>query len=168
MGRASVKENKNIYQTLREALGLSREKAGELSEWISPERIEKIENEKRPPRPDEVLRMSQIYNAPILCNHYCSKECPIGLHYVPEIEKKDLAQIVLEMIASLNSVSNKKERFIEISANGLIEDDEIEEFADIQKELERISITVETLQLWFEKMLSDGAIDMEKYKAHRE
>ena len=30
MARASVKENKNIYQLKREELGLSREKAGEL------------------------------------------------------------------------------------------------------------------------------------------
>ena len=30
MGRASIKENKNVYQLKREELGLSREKASEL------------------------------------------------------------------------------------------------------------------------------------------
>ena len=44
MGRASTKENKNIYQTTREALRLTRETASELLETIAPERIEKIEN----------------------------------------------------------------------------------------------------------------------------
>jgi hypothetical protein len=34
----------------------------------------------------------------------------------------------------------------------------------IQKELERISVTVETLQLWVEKMIADGKINMDKYK----
>lgn len=32
MGRASIKENKNVYQLKREELGLSREKASELLE----------------------------------------------------------------------------------------------------------------------------------------
>ena len=33
-----------------------------------------------------------------------------------------------------------------------------------QEELERISITVETLQLWSEKMLANNIIDAEEYK----
>lgn len=37
----------------------------------------------------------------------------------------------------------------------------------IQEELEKISITVEALQLWTEQMVANGAIDMEKYEAHR-
>lgn len=40
MGRASIKENKNVYQLKREELGLSREKASELLECVPPERIE--------------------------------------------------------------------------------------------------------------------------------
>lgn len=44
MGRISTKENKTVYQISREALGYSREKASEVLGWISPERIEKIEN----------------------------------------------------------------------------------------------------------------------------
>ena len=55
MGRLSTKENKNRYQLIREELGLSREKASELLESISPERLEKIENERSDPHPDEVL-----------------------------------------------------------------------------------------------------------------
>ena len=85
MGRASIKENKNKYQLAREELGLSREKAGELLEVIPPERIEKIENERSLPHPDEVLVMSQKYKKPSLCNYFCSNECPIGKEYVPEI-----------------------------------------------------------------------------------
>ena len=53
MGRISTKENKNQFQLCREEMGLSREKASELLGWISPERIEKIENEKSLPHPDE-------------------------------------------------------------------------------------------------------------------
>lgn len=59
MARVSTKENKNIYQLTRESLKLTRESASELLETISPERIEKIENERSLPYPDEVLAMAE-------------------------------------------------------------------------------------------------------------
>ena len=58
MARVSTKENKNIYQTTREGLKLTREAASDLLETIAPERIEKIENERTMPHPDEVLVMA--------------------------------------------------------------------------------------------------------------
>lgn len=164
MPRISKKENKNIYQTTRERLELSREGASELLGWISPERIERIENEKSLPSPDEVLRMAEKYKLPRLCNYYCSNQCPIGREYVPEVKTKELSQIVLEMLASLNSMSKQKDRLIEITADGAILGDEIEDFINIQEELERISVTVETLQLWSERMLANGTIDAQMYR----
>ena len=163
MGRASVKENKNIYQKCREGLGLTREKAGDLLEVIPPERIEKIENERSSAHPDEVVIMAEKYKAPHLCNYYCANECPIGQKYVPEIKTKELSQIVLEMLASLNSMSRKQERLIEITADGQIGGDEVKDFIQIQEELEKISVAVETLQIWTEKMMADGNIDRELY-----
>ena len=167
MGRASVKQNKNKYQLAREELGLSREKASELLETVTPERIEKIESEKSRPYPDEVLTMAQKYRRPGLCNYYCSNQCPIGQEYVPEVEIKELSAIVLEMLASLNAVDKRKDRLIEITADGKVSGDEIDDFITIQQELERISVTVETLQLWSEKMLLSGAIDRDAYEARR-
>ena len=167
MARVSTKENKNIYHTTRESLKLTRETASELLESISPERIEKIENERSLPYPDEVLTMAEKYKQPSLCNYYCANQCPIGQQYVPEIKVKDLSQIVLEMLASLNSMHKQKDRLIEITADGKITGDELEDFIYIQEELERISITVETLQLWSEKMLATGVIDEAQYNAHK-
>lgn len=167
MGRASTKANKNIYQKTRESLQLTREEASEVLEGITPERIEKIENERSLPHPDEVLLMSNKYKQPSLCNYYCSNECPIGQQYVPEVEMKDLSQIVLEMLASLNSASRQKDRLIEITVDGKISGDELDDFIRIQEELEQISVTVETLQLWAEKMMANGVIDMEQYNARR-
>lgn len=167
MGRVSAKENKNIYHTTREELGLSREAASELLCGITPERIEKIENEKSLPHPDEVLVMADKYKLPNLCNYYCANQCPIGQQYVPEIKIKDLSQIVLEMLASLNSMHKQKDRLIEITADGEISSEEIEDFIYIQDELERISITVETLQLWSEQMVAKGLIDPDAYRAYK-
>lgn len=168
MGRSSTRENKTRYQLAREELSLSREKASELLETIAPERIEKIESERSLPRPDEVLIMAEKYKTPSLCNYFCARQCPIGQQYVPEIRSSELSDIVLKMLASLNAMDRKKERLIEIAADGTISKDEIDDFVRIQKELERISVTVETLQLWVEKMLANGRIDTEAYNKESE
>ena len=164
MARVSTKENKNIYHKTRESLQLTREAASVLLESITPERIEKIENERSLPHPDEVLILAAKYKRPSLCNYYCSNQCPIGRTYVPEVKVKELSSIVLEMLASLNSANRKQERLIEITADGKIDDEEIDDFIHIQEELERISVAVETLQLWVERMLATGAIAPEAYK----
>ena len=167
MGRISTKTNKNEYQITREELHLTREAASELLESIAPERIEKIENERVMPHPEEVLIMADKYKQPGLCNYYCSNQCPIGQQYVPQIKVKDLSQIVLEMLASLNSMNKQKERLIEITVDGRISKDELADFIYIQEELERISIAVETLQLWSEQMIANGNIDLQKYNEYK-
>ncbi len=164
MPRTSTKENKSIYQIIREEKGLSREKASELLEYITPERLERIENSKFDAKPDEIMTMAEKYQAPQLCNHYCAHECAIGKHYVPEVQMKDLSQIVLEMLASLNSIQKSQARLIEITADGKIEAEEIDDFVTIQDELERISLSVETMQLWVEKKLASGNIDIDAYQ----
>ena len=123
-----------------------------------------LQSEKSLPHPDEVLAMAGAYKNPKLYNYYCANQCPIGQEYVPEVKIKDLSQITLEMLASLNAMHRRQERLIEITADGQISGDEIEDFVRIQEDLERISITVETLQLWAEQMLATGAIDMEAYQ----
>lgn len=167
MGRRSTKENKNIYQVCREAVNLTRDAASERLGFISADRIEKIESEKSLPHPDEILAMAQCYKKPDLYNYYCSHECPIGQQYVPEVKVKDLSQIVLEMLASLNALNKEKERLIEITVDGEITEDEYKDFVNIQEQLAKISLSVDTLQLWVEKTIADGKInrnDLDKLK----
>ena len=168
MGRASTKPNKNQFQLAREAMGLTRERASALLEVITPDRLVKIEGDKTNPYPEEILAMAKVYQMPDLCNYYCSHVCPIGQVYVPEVKLKDLSNIVLEMIASLNRMTVKKDRLIEIAADDGICGDELDEFIEIQNELEKVSVTITALQLWAEKMLSSGAIDTEMYRKRKE
>ena len=150
MGRKSVKANKNAYQLSREAAGLTREKAGELMDFVSDDRIEKIESERSLPHPEEVLAMSECYRDARLCNYYCSHECPIGMVTVPEIELKSLSQITLETINALNSLQKRKDRLIEIAVDGRINPDEKADFEEIQQELDNISRAVQTLRMWID------------------
>lgn len=162
MGRKSTRENKNIYQTSREAATLTREGAAELLEFISADRIEKIESEKSLPHPDEILAMADCYKNPSLCNYYCSHECPIGQEYVPEVKSKELSQITLEMLASLNSLEKEKNRLIEITVDGTISEDEMQDFKRIQDQLSQISMAIDSLQLWVQKAIVDGRIEREE------
>ena len=86
---------------------------------------------------------------------------------MPEVKIQDLSQIVLKMVDSLNTVQDNQRRLISITADGIVDDSEIDDFVSIQEELEKISITVEALQLWTEQMVANGAIDMDKYEERR-
>ena len=159
MGRKSIKENKNIYQISRENMGFSRAAASEKLEYISADRIEKIESEKTLPHPDEVLAMADCYKNPSLCNYYCSHECPIGREYVPEIKAKELSQITLEMLAALNTLTQKKDRLIEIAVDGENSTDEIPDFISLQNELDKMSLVIDSLNLWIDNSIVSGKID---------
>ncbi len=155
---------KSLYQQIRDDKGLSRDKASELLECINTERLERIETGKSDLRPEEVLIMADKYQMPDICNYYCSHDCPIGKKYVPHIEMRSLEGIVLEMLTSVNKVHQNQERLMEITFDGKISKSEIEDFIDIQEQLERISITVQSMQLWAKKKIASGTIDKEAYE----
>ena len=158
MGRRSIKENKTPYQISREELGLTRDGAEELLQYISADRIEKIESGRSLPHPEEILTMAECYKNPALCNYYCSHECPIGQEHVPEIKLKELSQITLEVLASLNAMEKEKNRLIEITVDGVISAEEIKDFEKIQEQLSQIAIAIDSLQLWVQKAVAEGKV----------
>lgn len=159
MGRKSTKENKNIYQISRENMNYSRDTAAEKMGFISSDRIEKIENEKSLPHPEEVLSMADCYKNPSLCNYFCSHECPIGIEYVPEIKAKALSQITLEMLATLNKLVREKDRLIEITVDGELSEDELPDFLKIKEELKEMALAIDSLNLWMDQTIASGKID---------
>lgn len=162
MPKKSVKEIKNVYFQCREALGLSREAAAELLEYISKDRIYRIENGALPD-PEEVLTMARCYRSPALCNYYCTNECQIGQEYVPEVKVKELSQITLEMLATLNSLNKEKERLIEITVDGTISADEVKDFLMIQDSLEKMSLAISALRLWVDQKIAEGKINKAQF-----
>lgn len=159
MGRKSTKENKNPYFTSREQMGLTREAAAELLQFISSDRIEKIENDKTLPHPEEVLAMAECYKNPSLCNYFCSNVCPIGQETVPEIKPKDLSQITVEMLVSLNNLTKGRDRLLEITVDGNISDEELPDFLKIQEDLNQMSLAIDSLKLWLQNSIAEGKLD---------
>lgn len=155
---AEEKEYASLYEQIRkDKLGWTRAKAALELEWIDENRLERIEKNRAVIRPDEVVHMAEVYNEPSLCNYYCAIHCPIGkdgaVSYVEQPEQSELPIIVLRMIASLNNTSQMKDRLIEIAADGNVSDDELEEFDIIRQELDKITSTVKTLEMWADKAI---------------
>lgn len=156
MGKMSTKANKSVYQLTREELGLSRFEAtmGVLGmDGVTESRLVKIENGDVTIQPEDVVAMAKRYNKPELRNYYCCNECAIGRIDAPEVTyNSSIHEILVHMAVSLENVNNEKMRFMEIMQDGKVDKDEIEDYCKISEELENISMTIEALQLWCERM----------------
>lgn len=71
---ASFNDNLNSREGASEELGIDRT------------RLARIELGSLNPYPEEVLMMSDVYNAPELNNHYCSRLCPLGIKTIAPAE----------------------------------------------------------------------------------
>ena len=150
MGRKSVKQNKTIYQQVRESCNLTRDDAADIL-TISAHRIYRIEDGS-PIHPDEVCMMARVYNEPTLYNYYCSRECPIGKERkVCEIKNDNIFEILVNMNVCLTEAMAQRDRLMAILADGNITQNEEKEFDEIRKTLNSMLSTIESLKLWVEK-----------------
>lgn len=162
MAKTSKTAEKNIYRQTRENLGLSRAEAVLYipddpnhpgMDGIAEYRLVRIEDGSVTVQPEDVVAMAKRYNEPELRNHYCCHECPIGQIDAPEVKKTgSIHEVLTTMAVSLRNVNHDKIRLMEILNDGQVTSDEIEDFNRISEELEHISMTIEALQLWCEKM----------------
>ena len=152
MGRQSTRANKNIYQICREECELTRERASEMMTGVSASRIEKIEYNLQDPTPYDIVQMADCYKRPDLCNYYCS----------------ELSSIILETIASLDEINPLTGRLIQIARDGKITDDEIKDFAFISHKLDKVSVAIDSLNLWVNKTASENNINIDMLNIEKE
>lgn len=162
MGKVSTKENKCVYQLAREELHLTRADATTFipdsdefpgMDGVTESRLVKIEHGDVTVQPEDVVAMAKRYNKPELRNYYCCNECAIGRIDAPEVDLSgSIYEILVNMAVSLENVNHEKIRLMEILEDGKIDSDETADYEKISEELERISMTIEALQLWCEKM----------------
>ena len=131
-------------------------------EFVSESRLEKIESGAAQAQPEDIMAMEKAYKKPSLSNYYCSNECPIGRVTVPEVKAGTLSEIVLELLNGINSVNKTKDRLVEITYDGEIDDTELKDFAAVKEQLEELSMTVDALQLWVDEAITSGTIDPAK------
>ena len=160
---------KNKYQTVREdELKWSREKAVDVFadttyidkngnatnfNYLNYDKLVKLEHDPTKLQPIDIVGFALAYNKPELRNHYCCHDCEIGKIDAPVVEDaSNIHKILVNMAVSLESVNGQKMRLMQILEDGVVDDNEVGDLNKILYELEKISMTVEAIQLWCQKM----------------
>lgn len=151
-------KEKSMFQEARMKLKLTRNRVADLSDgFFNESRLEKIETGKLEIHPEEVVKLSEIYKDKELCSAFCATECPVVIKRgMKVVKEKNLSQIVLEMLATLQSLDEKKARLIEMTVDGKIDDKEIHDFKLIQNQLKQMEETIHSLQLWIEHYIDEN------------
>lgn len=158
MARKATKAGDSMYYKARiEASKFndnlsSREGASEII-GMDRTRLARIELGSLDPYPEEVLLMSDTYNAPEICNRYCHEQCPLGKHTTIPIEVAELDRLTLQVLSSFNKIGGIKETLLDIAADGVITDDEKPRLDEVLSALDLISSNAQSLKLWAEKNL---------------
>ncbi len=118
--------------------------------YIDRSRLLKIENGTKAPNPDDIVAMAKCYDAPELCNYYCSNECPIGCESEAFIFD-DLDKISVRLMSALHFLENSKDKIYAILEDGEISESEQQEFRQIIATLNKISYSAGSLELWAKK-----------------
>ncbi len=130
----------------------SREGAAEIT-GLDRTRIAYIELGTATPYPEEILILADTYNAPELCNHYCSRQCPIGRGTIEPLELKELEAATLQLMSSLREIPTITGELVDIVEDGKVDDDERDAMESILEKLRRAAKKIQTLELVYQKKL---------------
>ncbi|ACD51491.1 putative prophage LambdaCh01, transcriptional regulator [Clostridium botulinum E3 str. Alaska E43] len=132
-----MQEYRNIYQIARESTGLTQERACELLD-ISVDSVRAYEGGKRVPPDRVVIKMIEIYNAQYLAYQHLKTSAEVGQKYLPNIEIKELPLAMLRLQKEVSDFIKLKDEMIEITCDGIIDDEEKPRWAKIMKELDDV------------------------------
>ena len=155
MAKYATKAKENIFTQARYNAAKfndrlnSREGASEEL-GIDRSRLARIELGSKNPFPDEVLMMSDIYNAPELKAHFCKYMCPLGKDF-PEVESEDLDRISVKALSSFRKISKAKDLLLDITEDGKITEEEKGDLEIIIKTLDEVTQITNELKIWVEK-----------------
>lgn len=163
MGKRATKAADNVFYLARmeaakwnDKLG-SREGAAEIT-GLDRTRIAYIELGTINPYPEEILILSDCYNAPELCNHYCSRLCPLGCQTVEPIEVKELEAATLQLLSAIRSLPKLTDDLIDIVEDGKIDESEQADMEAILCKLKQAAAKIKTLELIYEKCVREKKI----------
>lgn len=165
MGRDAIKAGENPYfQCRKEAAKYndklnSREGAAEML-GVSVSSLADYELGITKVIPvDKVVLMAELYNAPELKAWYCTTECPIGRSFpMPSANISTVERTTMRLLKQLrqDEVQDIKDSLIEITADGVISEDEKVELAEILDYLDELIKAAGELRLIGSKVLNGG------------
>ena len=139
MAAAACNDSFNSREGAAEAIGIDRT------------RLARIELGSLNPYPEEVLLMSDAYNAPELNNFYCTKMCPLGRHTVPPADLLHLDRITIKILAALGNTEFIQKTILDVVRDGKVTDNEQQQISEVLSALETISKAAAEMKLWVEK-----------------
>lgn len=141
------RRDSEMFREARDRAELSRQEAA-FQLHIGNRTLNNYEHGITITPPEIALRMGEIYHDPILTERYCSDYCPIGQIYAHSVpEHQSLCQAVLGLLKEQNDVEQIRAKLIEITADGVIDMDEIpifegiiDELLDLEKKIEEVKM----------------------------
>ena len=118
--------------------------------YIERTKLLAIESGDKIPGPDDVVSMAKVYEAPELCNYYCTNQCPIGKGK-PTLIYEDLNEISVRLMTSLHMLQKANDTIYRILEDGKIDDYEKMDFLNVIETLKKLSYSADSLELWGKK-----------------
>lgn len=140
-----LQQYRNIYQIARDSKGITQEKAAELIN-ISVESLRAYEYDKRIPPNKIVFKMIEIYDSQYLAFQHLKESSEIGQKYLPEIEERNISLAVLNLLKELKDVENCEDKIILLASDGIISEDEKEQWNFILKQADNLLNAIMTLK----------------------
>lgn len=140
-----VQQYRNIYQIARESTGLTQEKSSEYLD-ISVDSLRAYEGGKRIPPDHIVIKMIEVYDTQYLAYQHLKTSDEVGKAYLPNIEIKDLPLAILKLQKEVNDFLKLKDEMIDITSDGIIDENEKDRWEIIMKELNDISEAIMSLR----------------------
>ena len=60
------------------------------------------------------------------------------------------------MLSTINILTKQKDRLVEITVDGKVSKDEMKDFLSIKSELDKMTVSIESLKLWINQMVAEG------------
>lgn len=145
----------NIYRKARKKAAKKKpllnncESAQDLV-YIERTKLLAIESGDKTPSPDDVVSMAKVYEAPELCNYYCTKQCPID-NGKPTLMYEDLNEIAVHLMSALHYLQKSTDTIYKVFEDGKINDCEKQDFMKIIETLKKLSYSADSLELWAKK-----------------
>lgn len=159
MSKIGTNTANNVYYQARlraskfnDMLG-SRDSLSEATP-LDRKRLYQIENGFVAPHPEEVYLMSDLYNAPELCNYYCTHNCVLGCR-MPQTEVESFDRIVLEVVTQLPKLEKAKDILLAVTEDGKVESSELADVMAALEVLNKFRKSAQNYELWLEKHVGE-------------
>lgn len=131
------RESRNDYKTARRYAGLTQERWAEAI-GCSVDSVRGYEAGTQTPGDEIVRAMCEISGLPALAYwHICNKSA-LAADVLPDVDRLPLPQAVLQLLCAIDEFARGNGDLIKLAADGKITADEIDEWTDTKKRLDRV------------------------------